>query len=227
MHLTSFHRSDDSNVDMAIIAYLLMAIGVLLSVVYGIILLIKAFQASAMWGLAYIFIPFAALVFIVTHWDEAGKPFLMSLLSIPFLIAGALLLPGLPSDAAPSPPAMAQPASQEVAKPTIQETDQPPPEPVATAVETFAESEATAVTPSVQFSQGGDSDLNAAIAAYLDSLYVGAVKSAGRNSKVVLNNKVYRPNSMVSSEFNLRVLEIHPQEIIFIDDAGTQYIKYF
>ena len=184
-----------------------------------------------MWGLAYIFIPFAALVYIVTHWDEAGKPFLMSLLSIPFLITGALLLPGLPSDAAQSPPAMAQPASQEMEKPTIQETDQPPPEtvarPAATAVETFAESEATAVTPSVQFSQGGDSDLNAAIAAYLDSLYVEAVRSAGRNSKVVLNNKVYRPNSMVSSEFNLRVLEIHPQEIIFVDVAGTQYIKYF
>lgn len=48
MHLTSFHKSDESSVDMAIIAYLLMAIGVLLSVVYGIILLIKAFQASAM-----------------------------------------------------------------------------------------------------------------------------------------------------------------------------------
>ena len=32
---------------------------------------------------------------------------------------------------------------------------------------------------------------------------------------------------MVSSEFNLRVLEIHPQEIIFVDVAGTQYIKYF
>ncbi len=77
---------------MDIIAYILMGIGFIIAIVYGIIILIKAFQTSIWWGIASLVIPFAALVFVVMHWDKAGKPFLMSLLCIPFYIVGALLM---------------------------------------------------------------------------------------------------------------------------------------
>lgn len=77
---------------MEIVGFGLTLCGVIVSIIFGLIILVKAFQASILWGLAYIFIPFAALIFIITHWDEAGKPFLYSLISIPLLIAGQAIL---------------------------------------------------------------------------------------------------------------------------------------
>ncbi len=78
---------------MEIIGIGLIVCGFILSAVCGIIILVKAFQASILWGLAYLFIPFAALIFVITHWDEAGKPFLYSLLSIPIIMFGMFLIP--------------------------------------------------------------------------------------------------------------------------------------
>ena len=74
---------------------ILIIVGALIALVYGIILLIKAFQVSIWWGLAYLLIPFAALVFIIVHWDVAKKPFLMSLISFPFIFIGLMLAPGI------------------------------------------------------------------------------------------------------------------------------------
>ena len=80
---------------MEILGGILIIIGSLIGLVYGIILLVKAFQVSILWGLAYLLIPFAALVFIIVHWEVAKKPFLMSLLSIPFVVVGLMMAPGI------------------------------------------------------------------------------------------------------------------------------------
>lgn len=80
---------------MEISGIIIIVAGSLIALVYGIILLIKAFQISIWWGLAYLLIPFAALVFIIVHWDIAKKPFLMSLLSFPFILVGLMLAPGI------------------------------------------------------------------------------------------------------------------------------------
>lgn len=77
---------------MEILGGIIIFIGFIVSFIYGIILIIKAFQASILWGLGYLFIPFVSLIFIITHWDEAGKPFLLSLISIPFYIIGSLMM---------------------------------------------------------------------------------------------------------------------------------------
>lgn len=77
---------------MEILGGILMLIGFLVSLIYGIILIVKAFQASILWGLGYLFVPFVGLIFIITHWDEAGKPFLLSLLSIPLYLLGAFMM---------------------------------------------------------------------------------------------------------------------------------------
>lgn len=76
---------------MEFVAIALMGIGAIIGLVYGIMLLIQAFKVNIWWGLGYIFVPFVALVFIIMHWDVSKKPFLMSLISIPFFIAGVLL----------------------------------------------------------------------------------------------------------------------------------------
>ena len=80
---------------MEIVGTIFIIVGGLIALVYGIILLVKAFQTSILWGLGYIFIPFVALIFVFMHWDVAKKPFLMSLLSIPFFIIGIILAPDM------------------------------------------------------------------------------------------------------------------------------------
>ena len=57
----------------------LTVLGVLVSAGAGIWLVIRAFGVGVGWGLACLFLPFASLVFICVHWDQAAKPFLFSL----------------------------------------------------------------------------------------------------------------------------------------------------
>ena len=49
----------------------LMAIGGLGSLVFGIIILVKAFQTSILWGLGSLFIPFVILIFVFLGYQGA------------------------------------------------------------------------------------------------------------------------------------------------------------
>ena len=80
---------------MEIVGITLISVGLMISFVYGIILLVKAFQTSIWWGLGYLLVPLVALVFIVVHWEVAKQPFLTSLTAIPFIAVGLFLFPGI------------------------------------------------------------------------------------------------------------------------------------
>ena len=54
-------------------------LGVIVMVFGSLWLLVESFKASLLWGLGYILVPFVGLIFVVTHWEEAGAPFLISL----------------------------------------------------------------------------------------------------------------------------------------------------
>jgi len=75
-----------------IIGLALFVIGLIISFIYGIKLIIIAFQESVLWGLLYLFLPFANLYFIITRWPECKSPFLKTLIAIPFLIVGAVMI---------------------------------------------------------------------------------------------------------------------------------------
>jgi hypothetical protein len=59
--------------------------------VFGVILLVKAFQTSVLWGLGYIFVPFVSLIFVVLHWQETKKPFLYLLAGSAIMVVGLVL----------------------------------------------------------------------------------------------------------------------------------------
>jgi hypothetical protein len=106
---------------------LLIAAG-LVSLLGSLWFLMVAFRAGIVWGLACLFIPFAALVFLAMHWEEAKKPFLMSFLAAIF--CGAILGLGsateLRSEASPNTaPAVA--TSTPSVKPTRIEDATPSP----------------------------------------------------------------------------------------------------
>ncbi len=76
---------------MGIIGIILVVIGLIVSFVYGVKLIIIAFQESVLWGLLYLFFPFANFYFIITRWAECKEAFLKTLIAIPLLVIGAML----------------------------------------------------------------------------------------------------------------------------------------
>jgi hypothetical protein len=76
---------------MEVLGLILMIVGIVVSVVGGLWFLGVAFGESVLWGLACLFIPFAALFFLISHWDEAGKPFLVQLAgAVPMVLGMAM-----------------------------------------------------------------------------------------------------------------------------------------
>lgn len=80
--------------------------GIAILVITGIIafaaniwLVIVAFQRSVLWGIAALFVPFAALVFAIMYWRDAKTPFLISLLaSIAMGVSFAMVFPQMNAD---------------------------------------------------------------------------------------------------------------------------------
>jgi hypothetical protein len=232
---------------MTILGFVFIAIGAMVALVYGIILVTKAFKTSVVWGLAYLFVPFGAFVFLITHWDEAGKPFLMSMLSLPLLLIGFTLIPATETDGDD----FAEPVeSQELETPVPAEVERVGEVAQATEAVRVAEdaqiagtSEVEAagpVVPSVaealvkppapapvaapvEKAVGGDP----AIIAYIESLSVSGVRVAGANSRIVLNGKVYYPDSHVNLDLQLKIYAILQDEVVFIDGDRIQYRKGF
>ena len=71
---------------------LLIILGGLIGFVCTIWILVLAFRESIWWGLGC-FISIIQLVFIFTHWEEAKKPFLISLVATALCILGFVLMP--------------------------------------------------------------------------------------------------------------------------------------
>jgi len=80
---------------MEILGILLMAAGGLVTLAGGLWFLMVAFEEGIGWGLGCLLVPFVSLIFLVTHWDEAGKPFLVQLAGmVPFVLGTLLRLSG-------------------------------------------------------------------------------------------------------------------------------------
>jgi hypothetical protein len=68
---------------------MLVIIGFVIMIIGGIWLLIEAFRESILWGLGCLFIPILGLIFAITHWDKAGKPFLVQVVgTVLFAVGG-------------------------------------------------------------------------------------------------------------------------------------------
>jgi hypothetical protein len=118
----------------------LMIVALMVFLVGSLWFLSVAFRISALWGLACLFVPFASLVFLVTHWNETKKPFLLS-------VAGGILL-FVPIALAPS----ATDTSEEKARADTTPTPPPVPKPAWLSAERDAASAPTAGVESAAIS---------------------------------------------------------------------------
>lgn len=109
---------------MDILGIGMFALGALGSFIFGIMILITAFQKHILWGLAYLFLPFASLIFVVMNWDRASKPFLLGLLSGAIAIGGVFVSPtlqeSLKEGSKDSANVEIRPSTPDPAKPTAQ-----------------------------------------------------------------------------------------------------------
>ncbi len=65
------------------------------------------------------------------------------------------------------------------------------------------------------------------IADYVDKLVIQGIRLSGVNSKVLMNNKVFRLNTYVNRDLKLTVISISKERIIFADNVGIRYTKYY
>ncbi|MBN1556662.1 MAG: hypothetical protein JW951_00790 [Lentisphaerae bacterium] len=87
---------------MGILATMVILLGGLVGAVGSLWFVINAFRVSIWWGIAVLFLPFAALFFLISNWYDAKRPFLLQLLGTVMVIfgmamafnAGARSLPG-------------------------------------------------------------------------------------------------------------------------------------
>jgi hypothetical protein len=72
-------------------ATFLLIVGIILALVGGIGMLIVAFRESVLWGIGCLLIPLVSLIFVISHWDEAKKPFLIQLAGVVLMILGGAM----------------------------------------------------------------------------------------------------------------------------------------
>jgi len=63
------------------------------------------------------------------------------------------------------------------------------------------------------------------ILTFIDDMRVGGVRIAGNDCRVLLNDRVYRVNSMVSMELGLRLTGVTPSALTLVDEDGVVYTK--
>ncbi len=78
---------------MELIGVSLLLLGVVIFVIGGLLFLIAAFRESLWWGRTCLFIPIVQLFFLIVHWPEARKPFLLQLLAFGIILVGFLISP--------------------------------------------------------------------------------------------------------------------------------------
>ncbi|WP_367104099.1 hypothetical protein [uncultured Psychrobacter sp.] len=78
---------------MGIIGVILFFIGLVICLIYGVKLIIIAFRESILWGLLYLFLPFANIYYIITRWEKCKGPFLKTLIGVVLLFVGTMMAP--------------------------------------------------------------------------------------------------------------------------------------
>lgn len=121
---------------MKFVALVIMVGGFAVSFFAGMSMIVLAFRKSLLWGLAYLFVPFAALVFLYRFWDEAKRPFFLGLKAWCVMAAGyGLLLVSVPGSASDAPSVQEQ---TPVSPPPVALRPAPPPAPMPTPLPTPA-----------------------------------------------------------------------------------------
>lgn len=76
---------------VGIIATILVWLGFIVLIIGNLFMLVLIFRSGIMWLLACYLIPFAGLVWLITHWSDAKGPFAISMGGVVIIVAGILM----------------------------------------------------------------------------------------------------------------------------------------
>lgn len=65
------------------------------------------------------------------------------------------------------------------------------------------------------------------IAAAVDTMRVSGIRAQGSDPKVLMNDRVFRRNDLVDRALGLRLQDIAPDRLTFVDETGATYVKNF
>lgn len=103
----------------------------------------------------------------------------------------------------------------------------PPPAPAPTLAPKVEEAPARQVAAAAPPAAPAPPRQNVKILTYLDNLRVTGIRAAGADSRVLMNDRVYRVNDMVDYELALRLTGVSTTTLTFVDDNGVVYTKTF
>jgi len=66
-------------------------VGYFIMILGWIWFLLESFGESIWWGLGCLFLPFVGLIFLILHWERAGRPFLVQLAGLAVAIVGVFM----------------------------------------------------------------------------------------------------------------------------------------
>lgn len=120
--------------------------------------------------------------------------------------------PPAPAPTTAPPAAPVAVVSTPTPPPSVKFPEAPPAEPAAAAPSTAPKTRA---------------DRDPRILAYLDSLRVAGIRPAGADSKVLMNDRVYRLNDVVDYPLGLKLTGVEVRQLTFTDERGATYVKDF
>jgi hypothetical protein len=135
---------------------------------------------------------------------------------------GALV--SIPGNSLPAKPPAAATPKAEAPTPAIDEAALPPPKLPAAAKPAGASARPP---PQAESGPAGAGRPDARIQDFVDSLKVAGIRSSGNDSKVLMNDHVYRVNDVVDRSLNLRLTGVQSDRLTFVDENGVVYTKSF
>lgn len=134
-----------------------------------------------------------------------------------------------PTQTAPAnstPPPAATSVATSTPAPTSPPAENPATSPATPPPEKNA---ATAPTspPATAAAAAGPAKPDDRVAAYIEALRITAIRASANDSKVFMNDKVYRVNEVVERNLGIKLIKVAPDSLTFVDPKGVTYVKYF
>lgn len=140
-----------------------------------------------------------------------------------------VITPAAPPPATSTAPAPAAPSKPEGKSPSTDAapgSNATPPSP-GTAAPSAEAKPAPAAAPANPEEPAAPPKPNEQIHKFVEALHVTGIRSSGTESKVLMNDRVYRVNDIVDRTLGVRLTQVSPDSLTFTDANGATYVKYF
>lgn len=103
----------------------------------------------------------------------------------------------------------------------------PKPEPGSPAAVATAPAAVSEPPPAVAPAPTGPARMDARALTYINTIRVAGIRASANDSKVLMNDRVYRIGDMVEYEMGLKLVGITGNSLTFENDAGVRYTRNF